>query len=150
MGVWGLGGGISRGRSFLEFLLSRGKRTVAGGWSAFVKQRNNTEKDDHSWLCSDRHGRNRLGAHVGTGFFPPYMIALSPFCFLVSCIMLAKLGVDSFVYPCVHFFFFFIFNNNLRGSSVSVLLSPFKVGEIKTEFWYLQLIPKVILKQQNL
>lgn len=44
----GLGGGISRGRSFLEFLLSRGKRTVAGGWSAFVKQHNNVEKDYHS------------------------------------------------------------------------------------------------------
>lgn len=62
--------------------------------------------------------------------------------------MLAKLGVDSFVYPCVHCFL--IFNNNLRVSSVSVSLSLFKVDETKTEYLCLQLIQKITLKQQNL
>ena len=63
--------------------------------------------------------------------------------------MLARLGVESFVYPCVHWvvFFFLIFNNNLRGSSVSIWLSLFKGGEMKAEFGCLRLNAKIRLKQ---
>lgn len=30
-----------------------------------------THKQDYLVLCSGKQGRNRLGAHVGTGFFSP-------------------------------------------------------------------------------
>lgn len=75
----GGGGGVSVARSFWIFFSRRKRRP--GGWSAFIKLHNNTWKD-YLVLCSGKQGRNRLGAHVGTVYFLPYMMAFESLLFL--------------------------------------------------------------------